>query len=214
MAERSAPTVLAFVETSCTFPDTTARTDTDGVPTASIAAAWPSGGAAFPNSPPPGCSTTQTPTPWGPTAAVNASAGIPGGWLTMTVMPSARAVPGGGCTCNPSVSGTPSDRRRSPTFDEVVRTDCGVPATTSVTFLCHASESAVPTSSVPVARTATWSARWMRSRLSREGRTTLPPIARGGPLGEAARWKTPGPGGSLRSHECPTLPNPQPSLQP
>ena len=99
-------------------------------------------------------------------------------------------------------------------FVEVVRTDCGVPATTSVTSLCHASDSAVPTSSVPVERTAICSARWMRSRLSREGRTTLPPIARGGPLGEAARWKTPGPGGSLRSHECPTLPNPQPSLQP
>jgi hypothetical protein len=43
----------------------------------------------------------------------------------------------------------------------------------------------------------------MRSRLSREGRTTLPPIARGGPLGEAARWKDAGPGGSLRSHESP-----------
>src|SRR5947207_395332 len=93
MAERSAPTVLAFVETSCTFPDTTARTETDGVPTASIDAAWPSGGAAFPNSPSPDCSTTQTPTPWGPTAAANDAAGIPGGWLTMTVIASARAGP-------------------------------------------------------------------------------------------------------------------------
>src|SRR6478735_4435790 len=126
----------------------------------------------------------------------------------MTVIPSAKAVPGGGCTCNPSDSGTPSDRRRYPTFVEVVRTDCGVPATTSVTSLCHASDSAVPTSSVPVERTAICSARWMRSRLSREGRTTLPPIARGGPLGEAARWKMPGraeASGRMRAH--PTEPS-------
>ena len=30
MAERSSPAVAALVRTSCTFPDTTARTDTTG----------------------------------------------------------------------------------------------------------------------------------------------------------------------------------------
>src|SRR5262245_23093332 len=56
---------------------------------------------------------------------------------------------------------------------------------------------------MPTARTQTRIARWMRRRRTRVGRTTLPPIARGGPLGEAARWKTSGPDGSLRSHERP-----------
>jgi hypothetical protein len=63
MAERSPPTVLALDETSCTFPDTTARTETiEEVPTASAGTAVPSGPeAAFPSGSDPDRSTTQTP---------------------------------------------------------------------------------------------------------------------------------------------------------
>ena len=207
-------TVLAFVETSCTFPDTTARTDTDGVPTASIAGRLAERRGRLPKQPP--ARLLHHPDPH--TVRADRRGERVRRHPRRLAHHDGHAVRQGGARrrlyLQPDRQRNALDRRRSPTFVEVVRTDCGVPATTSVTSLCHASESAVPTSSVPVERTATCSARWMRSRLSREGRTTLPPIARGGPLGEAARWKHAGPGGSLRSHECPTLPNPQPSLQP
>ena len=97
MAVRSASVVPAFVDTSCTFPDTTARTVTPEGPTpAAKVEASSVAGSAFPNGPASGRSTTQTPTPAGDTAASNPSAGTPGGGLTTTVMPSASVVLAGG----------------------------------------------------------------------------------------------------------------------
>jgi hypothetical protein len=83
MAVRSAPVVSALVETSCTFPVTTARTVTPEGPTAAAeveASRDPE--FAFPNEPVPGRSTTQTPTPVEVTDAENPFAGTPGGGLT------------------------------------------------------------------------------------------------------------------------------------
>ena len=89
--------VPALVETSWTFPATTARTVTTEGPTpAAEAEASSVAGTAFPNGPASGRSTTQTPTPVEDTAIANPSAGTPGGGLTTTVMPSASVVPGGG----------------------------------------------------------------------------------------------------------------------
>ena len=83
MAVRSAPVVSALVETSCTFPVTTARTVTPEGPTSAAEAEASSvPGFAFPNEPVPGRSTTQTPTPVEVTAAENPLAGTPGGGLT------------------------------------------------------------------------------------------------------------------------------------
>src|SRR5262245_25162003 len=83
MAVRSAPVDPALVETSCTFPITTARTVTPEGPTASAEAeACPVSEFAFPNEPVPGRSTTQTPTPVEETDAENPRAGTPGGGLT------------------------------------------------------------------------------------------------------------------------------------
>ena len=73
----------ALVETSCTFPDTTARTVTPEGPTpAAEAEACPVPEFAFPNEPVPGRSTTQTPTPVEVTATEKPFAGTPGGGLT------------------------------------------------------------------------------------------------------------------------------------
>jgi hypothetical protein len=132
MAERSAPTDRALVSTSCSFPFTTTRAWTIGdAPTEpsaeSGASARPIAGDADGSEAP---SIAQTPTSVRAPSVVAVR-----GWVsTTTVMPSDRGVDGGGCTTSRPPSEIPVTERSSPTFALRVRTDCGRPSTTSVTF--------------------------------------------------------------------------------
>ena len=198
--------MLALVETSCSFPDTTARTLTPGGPTEPTAeASAPSvTGFAFPNEPLSGRSTTQTPTPVEDSATTTPSAGAPGGGLTTTVMPSTSCVLGGGCTCRPAASGSPASSNRPSTLADRVWTSTARPPTTSVTSFAHAPLTIEIEETTPSTTIDACSARRCRSRRTRVGRTTHPPSRRGGPSGEAARPFTGvAPERCLRSHGGP-----------
>src|SRR5829696_2284571 len=213
MAERSEPVESAFVSTSCTFPNTTAWTATTGccpTPTAE-AEATSNTGAAFPFGSELVRSTTHTPTPSEETVPLSASAGRPGGGLTVTVIPSASDVAGGGSTRRPTDSGTPVVSISSATLDDVVEIACASAPSTSVMSLCTANERVAATSATPATIVVACVARWIRSLRTRVACTACTTCCcnlgtslerhrvRGALQGEAA-FGDAGPNRNLRTH--------------